>query len=124
MRFMMLVKADKNFEAGQVPSPALEAAIGKHIDEMTRAGVLVSVGGLAPTSQATRIRAAGGSLTLLDGPFTEAKEVIGGFAIVQVASRQEAIEQGKQFLQLHLDVAGPTYTGELEVRQVFGPEEE
>ena len=120
---MYLVKADQSYAAGEPPTPALDAAIGKHIDDMTKAGVLVSVGGLAPPSQGTKIKARSGSLTVTDGPFTEAKEIIGGFAIMQVQSREHAIALGKEFLQLHVDVLGTSYAGEIEIRQVFGPED-
>jgi hypothetical protein len=118
MRFMMMVKADKNYEAGLPPSPELMAAIGKHSEAMMKAGVLLEAGGLAPSSKGARLRLAQGKITATDGPFLETKELIGGYAILQASSRAEAIELGRQFLQLHADVLGPAYEGELEVRQM------
>jgi hypothetical protein len=121
MRFMMIVKADKNYEAGVPPSQELMAAIGKHAEQMTAAGVLLETGGLLPSSKGARIRVAAGKVTVTDGPFTEAKELIGGYAILQAKSKQEAIELGKDFMKLHAEVLGPSYEGELEVRQLADP---
>lgn len=123
MRFMMMIKAGPGDFAGPPPA-ALEAAIGRHIEEMTKAGVLVTTGGLAPPADGATIRVANGRLSVVDGPFAEAREFVGGFAIVRAASRDEAIQRGRQFLQLHIDALGDAYTGELEIRQVFGPEED
>jgi hypothetical protein len=118
MRFMMIVKADKNYEAGAPPAPELIAAIGKLSEEMIKAGVLLDMGGLLPSSRGARINVRKGKLTVTDGPFSEAKELIGGYAILQVKSRDEAIERGRRFMQLHADVLGPSYDGELEIRQM------
>lgn len=118
MRFMMIVKADKDYEAGAPPKPELMAAIGKLSEEMVKAGVLLDMGGLLPSSKGARINVAQGKLTVTDGPFSEAKELIGGYAILQVKSREEAIERGRRFMQLHADVLGPSYDGELEIRQM------
>ncbi len=119
MRFMMLVKADANYEAGIPPSPALMAAIGTLSAEMANTGVLVEQGGLLPSAAGARIQAAGGRLTVTDGPFTEAKELIGGYAILHASSKAEAIELGRRFLQAHIDALGSSYEGQLEVRQLF-----
>jgi hypothetical protein len=121
MRFMMMIKADKNYEAGMPPSPELMAAVGKHTEEMVKAGVVLETGGLYPSSKGARVRAAGGRLTVVDGPFTETKELIGGFAIVQAKSKAEAIELATQFMDLHVRVAGCSYEGECEIRQMFDP---
>jgi hypothetical protein len=123
MRFMMMVKANAQSEAGVPPSQALMAAIGKHTEEMIRKGVVLEVGGLLPTATGARIHLAGGKVTVSDGPFAEAKEVIGGYAIIRVASKEAAIEHGKGFMGLHAEVLGPSYEGELEIRQLadFGP---
>lgn len=121
MRYMMMLMTDQHAEAR--PDPRLLAEMGKFIQEMTRAGVLLTTSGLAPTSQSTRIRASDGQLTLVDGPFAEVKEVIGGFAIVQTRSKDEALEWGKRFMKIHQDILGPTWQGVSEVRQLFGPEE-
>lgn len=121
MRFMLTANANKNSEAGAPPDPKLMAAIGKLTEDMTKAGVLVGTGGLAPSSMGARIRLAGGKVTVTDGPFTEAKEIIGGYAIVQVKSKQEAIELAKRFWAIHAEVLGPSYVGGGEVRQMFEP---
>ena len=121
MRFMMLVKADQNYEAGKPPPPELMTAMDKLAQDMTRAGVLLDTGGLQPSSKGARVRVGGGKLTVTDGPFTEAKELIGGYAVVQARSKEEAIELGRRFMKLHADVLGPSYQGELEIRQMFDP---
>jgi hypothetical protein len=118
MRFMMLVKGNKNYEAGVPPDPELMAAIGQHAQEMIKRGKLLESGGLLPSSAGARVRVAGGKVTVVDGPFTEAKELVGGYAIMQAESRAEAIEMGKQFMKLHVDVLGASYEGELEIRQL------
>ena len=118
MRFMMIVKADKNYESGAPPNPELMAAIGRMSEEMIKAGVLLDMGGLLPSSKGARINVRHGKLTVTDGPFSEAKELIGGYAILQVKSREEAIERGRRFIQMHADVLGPSYEGELEIRQM------
>jgi hypothetical protein len=121
MRFMMIVKADPSFEAGGPPNPALIAAVGKLSEEMTRSGVLLQSGGLLPSSKGARVRASGGKMTVTDGPFAETKELIGGFAILEASSKEEAIRLGKEFMQLHVDVLGQSYEGTLEVRPMFDP---
>ncbi len=118
MRFMMIVKADRDYEAGAAPKPELMAAIGKLSEEMIKAGVLLDMGGLLPSSKGARINVNQGRLTVIDGPFAEAKELIGGYAILQVKSREEAIERGRRFMQLHADVLGSSYDGQLEIRQM------
>ncbi len=118
MKFMMMIKADKNYEAGVPPDPRLMAAIGKLTEDMTKAGVVLETGGLLPSSKGARLRLAGGKVTVTDGPFSEAKELIGGYAIVEVKSKEEAIELGKRFLKLHEEVLGPSYVGESEIRQM------
>jgi hypothetical protein len=118
MRFMMIVKADKNYEAGAPPPPELMAAIGKLSEEMINAGILLDLGGLLPSSKGARINVKQGKLIVTDGPFSEAKELIGGYAILQVKSKEEAIERGRRFMQVHADVLGPAYDGELEIRQM------
>jgi hypothetical protein len=115
---MMMVKANKDYERGIPPNQELVAAIGKLSAEMTEAGVLLEVGGLLPSSTGARVRVSGGQLSVTDGPFAETKELIGGFAILRADSRAKAIEQGKAFMQLHADILGPSYEGELEVRQL------
>ncbi|MBL8175529.1 MAG: transcriptional regulator [Bryobacterales bacterium] len=121
MRFMTMVKADKAYEAGQAPNAALDAAIVKLAEESFRSGVMVEMGGLLPTAKGARVRVSGGKMTVTDGPFTEIKELIGGYAILNVGSKEEAIEHTRRFLQLHVDVLGKEYEGECEVRQMFEP---
>lgn len=121
MRFMMMIKADKDYEAGIPPSKELMAAIGKLTEEMMRAGVVVETGGLLPSSMGARIQIARGKLTVTDGPFGETKELIGGYAILQAGSKEEAIELGKRFMKVHSDILGLSYEGELEIRQLFDP---
>jgi hypothetical protein len=112
MKFMMMVKADKNSEAGLPPSPERMAKIGQVIEEMTKAGVVVAMDGLLPSSKGFRIRSSGGKVTVTDGPFTEAKEIIAGYAIVEAKSKEEAVELAKRFWEAHGD-------GEGEVLQVM-----
>jgi hypothetical protein len=112
---MMLVKAA---EAGP-PSPELMAAVGKLSEEMAQAGVLVEMGGLAPSARGARIRLQSGRLTTTDGPFTEAKEVVGGYAVLKAASKADAITLGQRFMQVHADVLGPEAVVELEIRELF-----
>ena len=120
MRFMMMVKADPAYEAGIPPKPELMAAIGKLTEEMVRAGVLRDTGGLLPSAMGgARVKVTGGKLTVTDGPFAETKELIGGYAIVDVASRDAAVALGRQFMALHASVIGESYQGECEIRQMF-----
>jgi hypothetical protein len=119
MRFMMMMKADKDYEAGLPPSPELIAAIGRLTADMTKAGVLVDAGGLVPSARGARVRASNGKVVVTDGPFAETKELIGGYAIVETSSRDEAVELGRQFMALHAQVLGPSYDGECEIRQLF-----
>jgi hypothetical protein len=92
MRFMILVKADKNTEAGVPPSTELVAAMGQFNEEMVKAGVLLAAEGLHPTSKGARLTFSGGKRTVIDGPFPETKELVAGCWIIQVKSKAEAIE--------------------------------
>jgi hypothetical protein len=121
MKFMLIAKADRDFEAGVRPDPKLITAIGNLAGEMIKAGVLVGTGGLAPSSQGVRTRVKGGKVIVTDGPFIETKEIVAGYAIVEVKSKEEAIEWAKRFWQVHADILGPSYEGEGEVRQMFEP---
>jgi hypothetical protein len=120
MRYMMMVKGNKDYEAGAPPKPELMDAIGKHAAEMAKAGILLDMGGLMPSAMGARILASGGNLNVIDGPFAEAKELIGGFGILKADSKEEAIKLGKAFMQIHVDTLGPGYEGELEIRQMAG----
>jgi hypothetical protein len=119
MRFMMLVKATKDSEASLPPNPELMAAIGKLAEEMTKRGQMVDAGGLLPSSHATRIRVAKGKTSIIDGPFAETKELVGGYAVFNLKSKEEAVQMGENFMQIHADILGPSYEGELEIRPMF-----
>ena len=116
MRFLSMIRINEG--ARQVPSPRLMEDMGKLIDEMTRARVLVRTAGLRPTAEGRRVRLRKGQLSVVDGPFVETKEVIGGFAILEAPSMAEAIEHTKRFLHIH----GTEWEIECEVRQIDGPE--
>jgi hypothetical protein len=124
MRFMMIVKANAAYEAGEPPNPELMAEVARHGEEQMKKGVLLMTGGLYPSSAGARIYVSGETLNVKDGPFSETKELIGGFAIMQCNSRAEAIEHGTVFMQLHRKVMGPTYQGQLEIRQLVEPGED
>jgi hypothetical protein len=113
MRFMMIIKASKESEAGIPPSEELIAAMGKFNEELMKAGVLVDMHGLHASSKGARIRFTGNKVTVIDGPFAETKELIAGYWLIQVASREEAIAWAKR-------IPNPTCAdGEVELRQVF-----
>jgi len=119
MQFMMMVKHAENF--GPPPKEFMDA-MAKLGEEAVKAGTMVASGGLAPTARSTRVRLSRGQVTAIDGPFTEAKEVVGGYAVLEFKSKEEAIESAKHFMELHKKY-WPGWEGETEVRQVFGPEE-
>jgi hypothetical protein len=97
MKFMMIVKASQDSESGAMPDEKMLAAMAKYNEDLTRAGVLLDLSGLAPSSQGARVRfSAGGKRAVIDGPFTEAKELIAGYWVIQVKSREEAIEWAKR----------------------------
>ena len=100
MRFMTMVKAPEKSPLGPPPKALMEA-IGKLGEEAAKAGVMVEMGGLLPTAMGARLRLSGGKLTVTDGPFSEAKEVIGGFSVYSVKTKQEAIEWATRFMNLH-----------------------
>lgn len=116
MRFLSMIRISEN--TGQKPSERLMNEMGKLIDEMTRNGSLVSTAGLTPTKEGVRIRSNHGKLSTTEGPFTETKEVIGGFAILEAPSMKEAIELTRRFLEVH----GDEWNLECEVRPFAGPE--
>ena len=115
MRFMIMVKSA---ESAAPPPMTLMAAIAKLGEEAVRAGAMVEMGGLLPSATGARVRLSGGKLMVTDGPFAESKEVIGGFAVYDVKSKQEAIEWTSRFMQLHKD-HWPGWEGESEIRQIF-----
>jgi hypothetical protein len=115
MRFMVIVKADKNSEAGKMPSAELMAAMGKFNEEMVKAGVMLAGEGLQPSSKGARVRISGSKRTVIDGPFAETKELIAGFWLIQVKSKAEAIEWVKRCPA----PMGGAHDEEIEIRQVF-----
>jgi hypothetical protein len=127
MKYLAMIIMDRNgedcrnYERGTPTDPKFEAAMGGLIEDLTRRGVLLETAGLLPYAHGARVRAEGGKLTVTDGPFIESKEVIGGYAMLRTKSKEEAVELGRAFMQLHLDVLGPSYEGMLEIRQMFDP---
>ena len=116
MRILGLLRADAHSEAGAPPSKDLMERMGVFIEEVTKAGVLVASDGLHPSAKGKRVRLAGGKITVIDGPFTESKELVASYALFQVKSMDEAIHWTKRFLQ----VLGQ---GECELRPIFDPED-
>jgi hypothetical protein len=114
MRFMMIVKANRESEAGVMPTDEMIATMSKFNEELLKAGVLVDLSGLQPTSKGFRVKFSGGKRTIVDGPFTESKELIAGYWVINVKSREEALEWAKK-------VPAPQEhgEGEIEVRQFF-----
>jgi hypothetical protein len=114
MRFMILLKANKDTEAGVPPDEKLLAEMGKYNEELVKAGVLLAGEGLQPSSKGARVKFSGGKRTVIDGPFTETKELIAGFWMIQVKSKEEAIEWVKRCPN-----PLPGGEAEIEIRQVF-----
>lgn len=110
MRFILLVKADKNSEAGVLPSEQELTAMGRYNEELVKSGVLLAGDGLHPSAKGARVTFSGGKPTVIDGPFAEAKDLVAGYWVIQVRSRDEAIEWASRV---------PFTDGEIEVRQVF-----
>jgi hypothetical protein len=114
MRFMVIVKADKGTEAGVLPTQELLTEMGKFNEELARAGVMLAGEGLQPSSKGARVKFSGNQRTVIDGPFAETKELVAGFWLWQVRSKEEAIEWLKR---------APFRQGEVEIRQVFESED-
>jgi hypothetical protein len=119
MKFMMIVKSA---ERSGLPPRELMDAIDKLSKEAAQAGTMIGGGGLGPTALGARVRLSGGKISVVDGPFTEAKEIIGGYAQFEVNSKQEAIDGALHFMELHKKY-WPGWEGETEIRQMFGPED-
>jgi len=115
MRFMIIVKATKDSEAGVMPEEKLMAQMATFHEEMQKAGVLLDGSGLQASSKGWRIKYSGGKRTVTDGPFAETKELIAGYTLIQVKSREEAMEWTRRFP----NPAGDGKDGEIEVRQLF-----
>src|SRR5438128_11484595 len=117
-----MVKVNHDEEPAVLPTQKLIDAMGKHSEEVVKAGMLLAGGGLAATAKSTRVRLSRGQVAAIDGPFTEAKEVVGGYAVFELKSKAEAIEGALRFMELHKK-HWPGWEGETEIRQVFGPED-
>ena len=113
MRFMILVKASKDSEAGVMPSEELLTAMADYHEQLAKAGVLLDGNGLQASSKGWRIKYSGGKRTVVDGPFAETKELVAGYTIIQVKSREEAMEWTRRFPNPHNE------EGEIEVRPMF-----
>lgn len=115
MRFMIMVKGNADTEAGVIPDESLFAAMADYHEELAKAGVLLDASGLQPTSKGARIKFSKGKRTWIDGPFTESKEIVAGYTIIQVKSREEGLEWAKRFPA----PMGDDVEGEIEIRQLY-----
>jgi len=115
---MMIVK---HAEKQGPPPKELMDAIGKLAEEETKTGIMIGSGGLKSTASGARVRLSGGKVTVTDGPFTEAKEIVGGYAQFELKSKEEAVESAVRFMELHKKY-WPGWEGETEVREMYGPE--
>ena len=113
-RYLSMIRIDEQNPPAEGPSPELNERMGALFEEVTKAGVMLDTAGLAPTSQGTRVTWSGGKLSYTDGPFTETKEVVGGYAILQAKDKAEALEWTKRFLQCHEEF----WTVTAEVREI------
>jgi hypothetical protein len=123
MRYMVIVKGSENLAASGPPPAALVEEIDRLGQELAKKGTMVSFGGLKPTSAGVRMRITNGEIITTDGPFTESKEVIGGFSILNVASREAALEEARTFMELHR-VHWPGWEGEIEIRRMYEEEDD
>ena len=114
MRYMMFIKHTEDYRRDEVPASLYEE-MGKFIEETTKSGNFVGGAGLQPSSAGTRVRLKSGRITVMDGPFTETKEIVGGYAIMDAKSRDEALALARRFMELHLK-HWPAFEGECEVR--------
>jgi hypothetical protein len=119
MKYMMIVKHKQ--DQGNPPKALMEA-IGKLAEEAVKGGTMLGNGGLTATAQGARVRLSGGNVTVTDGPFTEAKEVIGGYAQFELKSKEEAVESAVRFMELH-KLHWPGWEGETEIRRMYEPGE-
>ncbi len=114
MRYMMFIKHPGDYSMSEVPE-SLFGAMGDFVEEQIRKGMFIDGAGLQPLAKATRVRLSGGKITVTDGPFSEAKEVVGGYSLIEAPSHAEAIALARQFMELHR-VHWPAFEGECEVR--------
>lgn len=120
MQFLMLIRIANNadYEEGKLLPAALDVAMGELIGEWTQAGAMVTASGLKPPSQGARVRLSSGKVTVTDGPFAEAKEVVGGFFVLEAADRAAALNMTERFVEVHHRVLGDDFLLECEVRQI------
>jgi hypothetical protein len=114
MRYMMFIKHTEDYRNADVPASLYEE-MGKFIEETTKSGNFVGGAGLQPTSAGSRVRLSKGKITIMDGPFTESKEIVGGYSIIDAKTREEALDLARRFMELHLK-HWPTFEGECEMR--------
>lgn len=114
MRYMMLIKHTEDYRREDVPE-SLFTAMGDFVGEATKNGTMIDGAGLQPSAKGTRVRLSGGKINVTDGPFTEAKEVVGGYALIEAESREHALELGRKFMELHR-IHWPAFEGECEIR--------
>ena len=123
MRYMFIVSGSESLAESGPPPAALVEAIGTLCEEAIKEGRMVSFGGLKPTSTGARMRIANGKIVTTDGPFTESKEVIGGFSIYNFASKEEALAELRKFMELH-HTHWPTWEGQVELREMYEEEDD
>ncbi len=119
MRYMVFVKMAE--DVGEPPAELMEV-MGRELGEAFASGSIIDAGGLGVTAQSTEIRLAGGTVTTTDGPYAEAKEVVGGYSIVEARSREEAVEGARRVIEIHRDY-WPGWEGSVQVRPIFGPDD-
>ncbi|MFJ3922301.1 YciI family protein [Streptomyces sp. NPDC090022] len=115
-RYLTLIRIDEQNLPADAPGPDFDARMGALFEEITKAGVMLDTAGLKPTAEATRVTWAGGKVGYTDGPFTETKEVIGGYSLIQAKDKAEAVEWARRFLEIH----PPHWTVTCEVREIEG----
>jgi len=120
MRFMMLVK--HNGQICGAPPKEFMDQLNKLAEDAVKGGAMIASGGLAPIEQSTRVRLDKGQVTIMDGPFAETKEIVGGYAQFEFKSKEEAVASTRKFMELHRDY-WPGWEGETEIREIFGPED-
>jgi hypothetical protein len=119
-RYMMFITHSEDYRNQPIPQ-RLHEEMGEFVNENLKSGVLIDTNGLRPTSESTRVRLSRGKLTVTDGPFTETKEVVGGYALVETSSKQQAIDLATRFMEIHR-VHWPEFEGSCEVRPIDGEE--
>lgn len=126
MRYMMFIKHTEDFRREEVP-PALYEAMGEFVGRSAKEGTFIDGAGLQPSARGHRVRLAKGKITVLDGPFTESKEIVGGYALIEARSEEHALEMAREFMEIHR-VHWPQFEGESEVRplesEAGGPAEQ